>query len=159
MKTLRLAAKLKRKGVRRPLLVIRESRRAGLKVWEALALLEKETGIPQRNVFGCDHGPLKACCHERVTRRRVRRLLRGPYANGVGWTQLTYKPFVHEANSEGGAHKPKAQMRVGFRILAAHKNAENLRYAYRRYNGSGDQAERYAAQALILSRKWQDIIV
>ena len=89
----------------------------------ACALVEKESG--GRNVFGCDWGSQWAgqspWCNERVTRPRLDALLAdiesGYGSNGVGLTQLTHPPFIHEAESMGGAHVPRYQCRVGFRLL------------------------------------------
>lgn len=78
------------------------------------ALVEQESG--GANIFGCDHGTGIAFCHEKVTKARVASLLASPYSNGVGLTQLTYKPFVVEANHLGGAHIPRFQCVVGFRL-------------------------------------------
>lgn len=150
--------RLKRAGVRRPQLVISEARRAGLRLDRALAMLENETGIPQRNIFGCDHGPNNAFCHQRVTKDRVRALLRSTQANGVGWTQLTYKPFVIAAEKAGGAHLPRYQMRVGFKVLADLIRANGEQAGFARYNGSGDAAEEYGRRAVANARKWRKII-
>lgn len=145
---------MRRFNVNRAALVEREARRAKLRPWHAVALLEKETGIPQKNIFGCDHGPGKAFCHKEVRKGRVRRLLDGPYANGVGWTQLTYKPFVRAANRMGGAHKPKYQMRVGFRLLSDLIKQHGVETGFARYNGSGPKAAAYGKDAVIRSQVW-----
>ena len=142
-------------NVSRPRLVISEAKNADLKLAQALAALEKETGFPQRNIFGCDWGAGRAFCHMRVTRRRVRRLLKSDLANGVGWTQLTFPPFVRQARRMGGAHKPKFQMRVGFAHLAWLIDTYGEWGGFRRYNGSGEAAERYATEAVDLARKWR----
>lgn len=154
----RLWFRLKRHGVRRPFLVSQEAKRENVPLHVALALLEKETGIPQRNIFGCDYGPGEASCHKRVTRRRVAKLLASTRANGVGWTQLTYKPYVHEANAEGGAHKPRYQCRVGFRILRNLRNVHGgWRLAFQHYNGSGAAAEAYGSEAVAIAEKWKPL--
>lgn len=155
-------AKLRNAGVRKPRMVIKEAHRAGLTIPQALALLEKETGIPQRNIFGCDYGPqtngYPPYCHHYVTRERVAALLRSGRANGVGWTQLTYRPFVEEAQRLGGAHKPRWQMRVGFGQLAYLIRNYGEWSGYRRYNGSGAAAEQYAREAISLRAKWQRVL-
>lgn len=150
-----LAERLKRKGVKQPYVVIDEAKKADIRVATALALLENETGIPQRNVFGCDHGEGRAFCHEHVTKERVQKLLASGLANGIGWPQLTYRPYVLEAEKLGGAHKPRFQMRVAFRVLRGNYDRTNsLREMYRLYNGSGPAAEAYALLALQRREKW-----
>jgi hypothetical protein len=153
--------KLKRHGVRRPRLVIREARRARLPLPNALAMLEQETGIPQRNVFGCDWGAQGGnppYCGDPVTRKRVRKLIRLGKANGVGWTQLTYMPFVLQAQQAGGAWKPKYQMRVGFKVLGDLIRANGIQGGHQRYNGSGPAAEAYGRRAVELAKKWRSIL-
>ena len=155
--TARLWFKLKRRGVRKPFIVIQEARKARIPVAVALAMLEKETGIPQRNIFGCDYGAGRAFCLERVTRNKVKLLLDNGVANGVGWTQLTYPPYVREANRDGGAHKPRYQCRVGFGVLRELYRQEGTWWgAYRRYNGSGAAANAYADQAVRYEERWRE---
>lgn len=150
-----VALRLRRHGVKRPFLVIAEAKRAELPLACAVALLEKETGIPQRNIFGCDHGAGRAFCHQRVTSDRVRQLLASGTANGVGWTQLTYLPFVRQAEAAGGAHKPKYQMRVGFQVLSDLITQHGVETGFARYNGSGPAAEAYGADALWKTHRWR----
>lgn len=160
LERLKKARRLKRYGVRSPLMVLTEAKAAGLPPEFALAMLENETGIPQRNVFGCDHGSTSNVpwCGQEVTRSRVRALLDSPYSNGVGWTQLTYKPLVREADWAGGAHKPRYQMRIGFRHLASLQKALGERNGFRAYNGIGPAAEAYADRALAHAVKWRRIL-
>lgn len=151
----KLAERLKAKGVKQPYVVIDEAKRADILIASALAMLEMETGIPQRNIFGCDHGEGRAFCHEEVTKDRVAQLRRSGFANGVGWTQLTYPPFVAQADKEGGAHIPRFQMRVGFSVLRDNfDRLGSIREMYRAYNGTGSAAEAYAAKAASLRSKW-----
>lgn len=100
----------------------------GLWVSTAAALVEQESG--GKNIFGCDTGGL--FCQHDVTPIRVARLIHhiqnGGASNGVGLTQLTYPPFIYEAEKLGGADLPKYQMRVGFKIL------NDLLAAYPYYN-------------------------
>lgn len=146
---------LRAKKVKQPIAVVEEAKRADILVASALAMLEMETGIPQRNVFGCDHGEGRAFCHQEVTKERVAQLQRSGLANGVGWTQLTYPPFVVEAQRMGGAHIPRFQMRVGFSILRDNfDRLGSIREMYRAYNGSGPDAEDYASRAIALRSKW-----
>jgi hypothetical protein len=146
-------------GVLHPKIVIEEARRAKLALRYALAMLEKETGIPQRNIFGCDHGPGRAFCHEKVTASKVAALRRSGLANGVGWTQLTFPPFVAEADRLGGAHKPRFQMRVGFKVLKENMDREgSAQQGFRAYNGSGPDAEKYGREAIKIAERWKRVL-
>jgi hypothetical protein len=138
--------------------VIEEANRAGLPLAVAVALLEKETGIPQRNIFGCDHGEGVAFCHENVTEARVKALRASGLANGVGWTQLTFPPLVEEADRLGGAHKPRFQMRVGFKLLADNIRANGEQAGFARYNGTGPAAEAYGRDAVAKAERWREIL-
>jgi hypothetical protein len=143
-------------GVLKPKAVVEEAKRAGVPLHFVLAMLEKETGIPQRNIFGCDHGPGNAFCHENVTAARVAALRRSGLANGVGWTQLTFPPFVAEADRLGGADKPRFQMRVGFKVLKENIDRErSAQQGFRAYNGSGADAEKYGREAIAIARRWK----
>jgi hypothetical protein len=149
---------LKANNVRKPRAVVEEANRAGLPLACGVAMLEKETGIPQRNIFGCDHGEGVAFCHENVTEARVKALRASGKSNGVGWTQLTFPPFVEEADKLGGAHKPRFQMRVGFKVLADHIRANGMQKGFARYNGSGPAAEAYGRDAVAKTERWKQIL-
>lgn len=98
----------------------------GLYLSTAAALVEQESG--GKSLFGCDHGTSWAgkspFCQDAVTRARVQALIRdineGYGSNGVGLTQLTSPEYIFEAEKLGGAHLPRYQMRVGFRVLLDH---------------------------------------
>lgn len=155
--------KLKRHGVRAPRSVIAEAKRANLDLADAVTMLEQETGIPQQNIFGCDHGDVgdrPPYCHQAVTRERIQRWwpIHQSQMNGVGWTQITWYTYVEEAQRLGGAHKVKYQMRVGFKALADLIRAYGVQDGHRRYNGSGAAAEAYGRRAVDLRRKWQQIL-
>jgi hypothetical protein len=141
-----------------PRVVVDEAKRAKLALRFALAMLEKETGIPQRNIFGCDHGEGKAFCHENVTEARVKALRNSGLANGVGWTQITLPVFVAEADKLGGAHKPRFQMRVGFRVLKDHMDRLGIQQGFRAYNGSGPAAEAYGRDAVKVAERWEGVL-
>lgn len=150
-----LAEKLKQHGVKQPYAVIDEALRADILIASALAMLEMETGIPQANIFGCDHGAGKAFCHQEVTKERVAELQRSGLANGVGWTQLTYPPFVVQAQEMGGAHIPRFQMRVGFKILRDNFDRYgSIQLMFERYNGTGSAAVAYGRRAIELRAAW-----
>ncbi len=98
--------------------IVEEAESAGLTLALACALVEQESG--GRNIFGCDLGPVDdrpPYCHHQVTGERVQKLIASPFMNGVGLTQLTWFTFVEEAEAQGGAHEPRNQCRVGFRLL------------------------------------------
>lgn len=144
----------------KPRVVVEEAARANLELASALAMLEMETGIPQRNIFGADYGPRNTApwYHHPVTEARVKALLAQPLNNGVGWTQLTYRPFVQEAQALGGAHKPRLQMRVGFKVLAGLIRQYGLGNGFAKYNGSGTAAAQYGREAVVLAAKWRKIL-
>lgn len=149
-----LARKAKKHGARFALRIIWEARRANLPISLGFALVEQESAF--RNVFGHDPGgPFPG---ETVTRARVAELLdhvaRGGTSNGVGLTQLTWPPLIKEANRQGGAHTPKAQLRVAFGHLAALIAVYGRRDGIRRYNGSGPRAMQYATSVLAKQRRW-----
>jgi hypothetical protein len=142
-----------------PKIVIEEAERARLPLRFAMAMLEKETGIPQRNVFGCDQGEGRAFCHEKVTEAKVKALRSSGLTNGVGWTQLTFAPFVAEADRLGGAHKPRFQMRVGFKVLKDNMEREgSAQQGFRAFNGSGEKAEKYGREAMKVAARWERIL-
>lgn len=155
----RIAEKLRARGVKQPYVVVDEARRANILIASALAMLEMETGIPQRNIFGGDYGPSykgrPPFYHDEVTAARVKALLAQPLNNGVGFTQLTYRPFVVAAEQAGGAHIPRFQMRIGFKILRQLFDEHgSLQLMFERYNGSGAAAQEYGRRAVRLRTKW-----
>lgn len=89
----------------------------------ACAVVEQEAG--GKNIFGCDWGSrwtdVPPYCQVEVTKERVKALIANVAAgggqNGVGLTQLTTIQFVKQAEAMGGAHLPRYQCRVGFRLL------------------------------------------
>lgn len=154
-----LAARLKTKRVRKPLRVINAALDANIKVCTALAMLEMENSIPQQNIFGCDWGAGKAFCHQEVTLAKVLSLRNSQYSNGIGWTQITYKPLVTEfGGSWSLMHTPEEQMKVGFRYLRSlFDQYGDIRSTFRSYNGSGPDAEAYADRAVGLRSKWAGV--
>jgi hypothetical protein len=172
----KLAAKLKRYGVRQPTVVIDEALREKIKVGTGLAMLQMETSpmgatkspkssgfeLKQQNIFGCDHGARSSApyCNQAVTKDRVAALRRGfpRTMNGVGWTQLTWYELVNAAERAGGAHIPRYQMRIGFRQLRVHFDREHsIAEMFRAYNGAGSAAELYGRRAAALRADWLDI--
>ena len=151
---LTLARRARRAGARYGLRIIWEARRAGIPISLAFALVEQESGF--RNITGADAGA--PCPHMRVTPSVVQRILSSPVSNGVGLTQLTYKPYIRQAQAMGGAHVPRYQLRVGFRALASLIRANGRHAGIRAYNGSGPAAERYAVVVQRRADRWHKIL-
>jgi hypothetical protein len=158
----RMANRLRRQDVRSPYMVLAECDRAGLPRAIGLAMLERETGMPQRNIFGCDWGPQGGSppyCGDAVTRDRVNAMQASGKPNGVGWTQLTWPAFVQRAEDMGGAHLPKYQMRVGFGVLAALIDTHGLLAGVKAYNGTGPAADEYAHDVVhVKAPRWREIL-
>jgi len=140
--------------------ILAESKRAGIQLALALALVEQESGF--RNIFGCDRGPRKTApwCHQDVTHERVEALIKfvdgGGKSNGVGLTQLTSIDFIRQAEAKGGAHRVEAQCRVGFGHLHDLIERHNERVGIGAYNGGeGNPNLVYADSVLGLRGKWQ----
>lgn len=162
----RLIGRLKKASVLRPEDVLREAdhaaRAADVPVREframCLVILEKETGLPQRAIFGADHGPTgdePPYCNHAVTRARGKKFLKKlredpwKYMNGVHWTQTTwYEKVFRVAEISPDLTDPVAHMRVCFGDLAILRRAYGVAEAFRRYNGSGPAAEAYKADAM-----------
>lgn len=148
-KDIKYAARAKLHGARHVVKTIEEARAAGVPLSWAFALVEQESGF--RNVFGHDRGSILQ--GQRVTAKRVRRLLhhvdRGGISNGVGLTQLTWPPLLREADRNGGAHKPRVQLRYGLRHLAEVARGDLDRSAWR-YNG----APEYQARIKSKQSRW-----
>jgi hypothetical protein len=156
----RLALRLRRHGARYALDIIREARRERVPLSWALALVEQESAF--RNIFGGDHGNLARddrapFFRVRVTQRRVWELLRwigsGGASNGVGLTQLTSVGYIREALSEGGAHVPRINLRVGFRTLRRKTGGDYANDAWK-YNGS----PAYQPQIEAKQRRWREVL-
>lgn len=117
------------------------------------AFVEKESG--GRDIFGCDLGKRSRApwCRQRVTRERVDALIRwvknGGNSNGVGWTQLTFFPFIEMAEDRGGAHLPDPNIDVGVeeikRLFVRYDNGTpaGWRAAVASYNGG--ESNRFAS--------------
>ncbi len=143
--------------------IVEEAQRAGLGLPLACALVEQESG--GRNIFGCDWGTrwtdVPPYCNVDVTERRVNALLRnvenGGGSNGVGLTQLTYPPLIKDANRLGGAHLPRFQCRVGFRVLKDYIESMGQRQGIGAYNGGpSNPIMSYADSVLERREQWRD---
>lgn len=121
--------------------IVEEARRAGLDLAVACGLIEHE-GAGAQHIFGCDYGSSyrgsPPYCNDAVTRERVVALIKnisgGGGSNGIGQTQLTYPPFIYEAERMGGAHVTRNLLRVGFQILAGDMKRYGLREGLGAYN-------------------------
>lgn len=144
--------------------IVEEAASEGLSLHEACALVEQESN--GRNIFGCDHGNTGGrppYCGEAVTKERVATLRAHPLANGVGLTQLTYDPFVGMADAEGGAHLPRYQCRIGFRLLADYLAKYPKLEAYGAYNaGEGNRwlgiSNGYAGSVNDKALQWKSML-
>jgi len=144
---LKLARVAKKHGAKSALRTLWEARRNGLEYSWLLAMIEQES--EWRNIFGCDHGPGKAFCHQKVTNERVRSLQASGLNNGVGYTQLTSPEYVQMAmRRPGGAASTRNQIAVGAAVLKG-KTGGDMDLAWR-YNG----AREYQAQIAAKARRW-----
>lgn len=136
--------------------IILECRAHGVAISDGFALVEQESDF--QNVFGCDHGPGKAFCHQAVTKARVASLLASPLANGVGPTQLTSKGFVRDADRDGGAHKPAVNIATGIAILGALQAKHGPMTGFGAYNGGeGNPNMTYAREVDAKADRWHRI--
>lgn len=128
----RLVKYLRERKYAYPVRTVRAIRKTGINFAEALVLLRKESG-GGRNVFGCDHGPQQGnvpYCGDKVTKKRVIALKESKFANGVGPTQLTFKPFL-----KGPVWRPYHNMVVGFTIFQGYRKDDTVWASAKRYNG------------------------
>lgn len=146
-------------GIQRPAEVVELARSTGLDLACAAVLLVKESG-GGRNVWGSDPvstggiyakgSPVTRAAFERY---RTRRGELG--AQGVGPTQLTWPGFQDQADRAGGCWDWTANVHTGFTILAGLIRQHGVREGFRRYNGSGAAAERYADDAMTKLATWR----
>lgn len=149
-------------GILRAGEVVEIAQAVKLDVAAAAVLLAKESG-GGANVWGHDAVPTAGAYTPGgpVTRDNYRAyrdaVLSGKAGrNGVGPTQLTYGPLQSLADSRGGCWDWRVNCAVGFEHLAQLIRQYGVRDGYRRYNGSGSAADRYADDAMARLRKWQD---
>ncbi|TDP91942.1 hypothetical protein EV186_108153 [Labedaea rhizosphaerae] len=146
----------------RPGEVVELAALAGLELAAAVTLLELESG-GGHNVWGhdgVDTGGIYVKGAE-VTKDvylkyKARRHELG--LQGVGPTQLTSAGFQDKADDAGGCWDWRVNCSVGFGILAAHVSGHGLHDGFRRYNGSGDAAERYADKADAGVKRWRGLL-
>jgi hypothetical protein len=143
--------------------IVEEAQDADLDLALACALVDQESD--GRNIFGCDHGPVgdrPPYCHQEVSRERVQKLIASPFMNGVGVTQLTWFKFVEDAEALGGAHEPRNQCRVAFRLLKEYLDKYPYLEALGAYNAGEAKRrsvlETYAAQLAAVHTRWKGLV-
>lgn len=147
-------------GVLRAAEVVEVAAGAGLELASAAAMLEKESS-GGRNVWGSDGvqtggfyvkgAEVERAAYEAWLPHRSRL-----GSQGVGPTQLTYPPLQDQADRLGGCWDWRINLTVGCRHLAALQQQYGVRDGFRRYNGSGSAAERYADDAMAKRARWHD---
>lgn len=146
-------------GILRPAEVVEIATAERLDLAAACVMLEKESS-GGRNVWGSDPVPTggyyvkgSEVTREDYERWRPHRARLG--SQGVGPCQLTYPPLQDQADAIGGCWEWRANVRIGFRHLARLLATYGERGGFRRYNGSGSMAERYADDALARLERWR----
>jgi len=159
-----LARKLRARGVKNALRIILECRHrhdSVIPVSLGLALQEQES--KGQNIFGADtNAPFT---HQPVTKTRVLKLVEhvraGGISNGVGPMQLTFLPFIEEANRDGGAWVPAVNIATGLGIIAGHVKQHGVRKGLAVYNGgtpNSTKGLRYAEEVLERQERIHDEI-
>ena len=148
-------------GILRAPEVVELAAATGLDLAAAAVLLAKESG-GGRNVWGHDAVPTGGCYTpgEVVTRAdylayRAAVLVGRAGRQGVGPCQLTNSDLQTAADKVGGCWDWRANCRVGFAHLAFLTRRYGARDGWRRYNGSGPAAERYADDAMTRLGQWR----
>jgi hypothetical protein len=159
-----LARKLRDNGVKNALRIVIECRhRHSGVIAVSLGVAVQEQESAGRNIFGADqNGPFP---HQPVTKQRVLQLVEhvraGGTSNGVGPLQLTFLPFIEEANRDGGAWKPAVNIATGLRIIAGHIKQHGVRRGLATYNGGSPQSSKglaYAEEVLERQNRIHDLI-
>jgi hypothetical protein len=149
-------------GILRAPEVVELAAAVGLSLPAAATLLEKESG-GGRNVWGSDPVPTggayaKGGAVTRENYQAYRRHLAGGTAGaqGVGPCQLTWRGYQDAADRIGGCWDWRCNVRVGFETLRDLQRQHGVRQGFRRYNGSGPMAEKYADDAMAKLARWTD---
>lgn len=152
------AAVLGARNIVRPAEVVELAAAAGLDLAAAAVLLQKESG-GGHNLWGHD-GVSTGGYYRKggvVTREAYEawKPHRGRLGSqGVGPAQLTWPGFQDRADSRGGCWDWRTNVLTGFEILADLTRRYGTRDGFRRYNGSGAAAERYALDAVARLGQW-----
>lgn len=139
--------------------LIAGSKRTGVPLWIAAAVLEKETG--GANIFGHDSGGAMYGAGE-VTEAKFREFQRifkttDAASNGVGPMQITYFPFFADMESKGlKPWVPADNIFYGLTLMAEYLGGDfsdaSIRRAGVRYNG----ADAYGDHLVTVAHKWRD---
>jgi hypothetical protein len=159
-----LARKLRDHGVKNALRIVIECRHRHdgvIPVSLGVALQEQESN--GRNIFGADQNA--PFTHQPVTKEHVLKLVEhvraGGVSNGVGPLQLTFLPFIEEANRDGGAWKPSVNIATGLGIIADHVKRHGIRGGLAAYNGGTPQSRKglkYAKEVMERQDRIHDLI-
>jgi len=160
----KLARKLRDNGVKNALRIVIECRHRHdgvIPVSLGVALQEQESN--GRNIFGADQNA--PFTHQPVTKERVLELVAhvraGGISNGVGPLQLTFLPFIEEANRDGGAWKPSVNIATGLGIIAADVKKHGVRGGLATYNGGSPHSTKgleYADEVIERQHRIHDLI-
>lgn len=165
-KELLYAERARRFGIKRPIVTLQEAKRAGIGPALAYAMVEQESGNGS-NVFGHDRDstgryifpardgtvPVTESLYREY--KAARKGSGNRRMQGVGPMQLTWWELQDAADREGGCWKPRYNMRVGFRRLAALRKQFGKELGIERYNGSGPAAWQYRHQVLARQEAWR----
>lgn len=148
-------------GIRNPQLVIETAQATGLELAAAAAMLEKESS-GGRNLWGHDAVATGGAYNkgDEVTQGaylRYKQAIETGRAGrqGVGPCQLTYYTLQDQADNLGGCWDPRHNLRVGFQHLAGLIRAHGVKDGFRRYNGTGTAADRYADDVMAKLGAWR----
>jgi Putative peptidoglycan binding domain len=147
------------RGIQRAAEVVELAASAGLDLACAVVMLEKESH-GGRNVWGHDavrtggiYVKGDVVTESAYLAYKARRSELG--AQGVGPCQLTWRGFQDMADARGGCWNWSANVAVGFETLAGLIRRYGEREGFRRYNGAGPAAERYADDAMARLAAWR----
>lgn len=157
----RLIELLRANGIKMPGLAVTESVRTDTRLACTCVLLIKESSGGM-NVYG--HDPVRCngtpqggpVTEANYLVYKANRSICG--AQGVGPVQLTWPGFQDRADTQGGCWRPEVNIRVGLDIFSVYMRVDGMRTAYRKYNGSGAAAERYADDAMSRTPQFQQAI-
>jgi hypothetical protein len=153
-----IAAAIRAHGGRYEDEIVRSAKRFRVPVSLVCAVIDVESSF--RNVFGHDtvRNPIKSPGGGTlaVTEERYQAYLRhrrlGEGAQGVGPMQLTHPSLQDEADALGGCFRPKVNIQVGVRHLAALIADHGLKPGVQRYNGA--KGDDYSTEVLRRKRAW-----
>jgi hypothetical protein len=145
-------------GILRAGEVVELATAAKLDLAAAAVLLMKESG-GGRNVWGSDGVPtggtyVKGAVVTRDSYLAYKARRRELGSQGVGPCQLTWSGYQDQADELGGCWDWRCNVRVGFTTLAQLQRQHGVRDGFRRYNGSGPLAEKYADDAMTRLARW-----